>query len=1023
MKSIVFPWLFRSGRFLVFGALLCTPFLYARAEPPAGDPAPASPHLQSLDGPWKIAIDSYDRGRTAGWFDPAVFPTNASRPVTVPGTITDAWPNPAPLIRASNLAWYSRTFTPSVGTGPGMRQYLRFGAVRDQCDVWLNGSYLASHNGGEDPFEIDISKNLAPGRPNTLILRVLAPFFPGGINQHVEIVAQPLVRFIDSFSRFDIEKRALFLDVTLENASSAPARVEISVSLREFKSGRPIRNESEYVNVPPGQLTTTLRWDLPQGHLWTLNDPFLYSIVVGTRWLGAPNEEASRDGGSIRIGLRDFRIKDGFFCLNGTRLFLKSAHGNWYDPITIQGTPADMGYLNLDLPRMKEAGFNAMRFITASALPEQLDQADELGMLIYSEHETSWPGLFLSEVADFGKSLAGVIRRDRNHPSLVIWGLLNENSSLPTFNSAKAWLPKIRALDASRLILLSSGRWDGDLKTGSASNPGSNTWDVYLGGEDPVRPVSTGSFPDDVGGYGFYPGTGDAHIYNRYPTSWKFVTGFAKLGTNTKPFFLSEGGMGSLYNSVREERDLNRAKAPESAYAWNWIRPDVAGLKSTWRKYGLAEVYPEIENMLIDSELSASRQRELIFSIVRSNPKVNGYSLTSMEDAWGAGEGVMSTFREFKAGHLSVLKAGWAPARWCLFVNPMNAYSDRPLHIKVALANEDHLPAGAYSVTLKIDGAGGTVWQRDLTLNLRGGSDAPLAYGLIDDDIAITGLKPGEYSLKAILGNVRDVASDNLSFTVSDRMLLPDKLGDITVVGLGEAAEELLRHQGARLHNLSASGDVNHEVILLGDTLGDDAKPWRALYSRIARGAHAVFLSSSIFGPKLDGGPKTWDDTMKSTVRWLALPGSTGLAGGRQGLVSKRDSLYHKEVIAKSGPIFDGLRSKLMAPEFYGELLEDASYFDAVPIPEETSAVAISCGFYFISEAQYSDGVVIGSYRHHAGHFTICGFNILGHLGTPAADRLLVNLVKAAASDANACSNLPADYDAELDSLGIRSEP
>ncbi len=1021
MKSIALHSPFGSFRFLLCQVLLWTPLVYAKAAQRLEALATPSPRVQSLDGQWQIAIDLYDRGRTAKWFDPSVFPRDLSRPATVPGTITEAWPNPAPLIKASNLAWYMRTFTPSPGTDPGMRQYLRFGAVRDQCDVWLNGSYLGSHEGGEDPFEIDISKALVPGRLNTLILRVSAPFFPGGINQHVEIVTQPNVRFIDCFSRFDIEKGAIFLDVTLENASNAPARAEISVSLGEFKSGRRVRDESEYVNLPQGRSTETLRLDVPEGHLWTLNDPFLYSITVGTRWLEAPNQETAQDGGSIRVGLRDFRIKDGFFCLNGKRLFLKSAHGNWYDPISIQGTPGDMRYLNLDLPRMKEAGFNAMRFITASALPEQLDQADELGMLIYSEHETSWPGLFLGDVASFGKSLSGLIRRDRNHPSLVIWGLLNENLSLPTFNSAKAWLPRIRALDPSRLILLSSGRWDAEFKTASASNPGSGTWDVYLGGEDPVRPVSTGSFPDEVGGYGFFPGTGDAHIYNRYPTSWKFVTGFAKLGNDTKPFFLSEGGMGSLYNSIREERDMNQAKAPESAYAWNWIRPDVAGLKSTWRKYGLAEVYPEIENMLIDSELSASRQRELIFSIVRSNPKVNGYSLTSMNDAWGAGEGVMSTFREFKAGHLSVLKAGWAPARWCLFVNPMNAYSDRPLHLKVALANEDYLAAGEYLATLKIDGARGTVWRRDLTLTLRGGSNAPLAYGLIDEDVSIAGLQPGEYALKASLGNVRDIASDNLSFTVTDRTLLPGKLGDITVVGLGEAAEELLRHQGARLHHLSEGSDVNHEVILLGDTLGDDAKPWRALYARIARGAHAVFLSPSIFGPKRNGAPKTWADTTKSPVRWLALPGSTRLSGGGEGLVSKRDDLYHKEVIAKSGPIFDGLRSKLMAPEFYGELLEDASYFDAVPIPDETSAVAISCGFYFISEAQYSDGVVIGSYKHHAGHFTICGFNILGHLGSPAADRLLVNLARAAAADANACSKLPADYDAELDSLGIRS--
>jgi len=1022
MKSILIRSRFRSFRFLLNWIFLGLPMLYAKANEPSANLIAASLRVQSLDGQWQIAKDSYDTGTAAKWFDPSAFPIDVSRPVRVPGAITDAWPNPAPLLKASNLAWYFRTFTPAIRMGPGMRQYLRFGAVREQSEVWLNGVDLGSHNGGEDPFEMDVSKVLVPGRTNTLILRVSAPFFPGGINQHVEIVAQPYVRFIDGFAKPDLEKGAIFLDVTLENVGNATARVEINVALGEYKSGRQVRNESESAEVPPGRATTTIKLDLPNAHLWTLDDPFLYTIVVGIRWPGAPSEDTARDGGTIRMGFRDFRIKEGYFCLNGKRLLLKSTHGNWYDPITIQGTPSDMRYLNQDLPRLKEAGFNAMRFITASALPEQLDQADELGMLIYSEHDTSWPGLFLDDVANFGRSLAGVIRRDRNHPSLVMWGLLNENTSLATYNCAKAWLPKIRAIDGTRLIMLSSGRWDGDFKTASASNPGSGTWNVYLGGEDPVRPVSTGSIPDEVGGYGFFPGTGDAHIYNRYPTSWRFVTDFANLGRNTKPFFLSEGGIGSLYNSIREEHDMNQAKAPQSAYAWNWIRTDVAGLKKTWSKYGLGEVYPEIENMLIDSELSASRQRELIFSIVRSNPKVNGYSLTSMDDAWGAGEGVMSTFREFKAGHLPVLKAGWAPVRWCLFVNPMNAYADRPLHIKVALANEDRLPPGEYPVTLTIVGAGGTVWRRDTTLNLQGGFNAPLAYGLVDEDVSIPELSQGEYSLKAMLGKVRDVASDTVSFTVTDRMRFPDRLGDITVDGLGETAQNLLLSRGARLHNLSEGGDVDREVILLGATFCDDAERWRALYSRIARGAHAVFLSPSIFAPTANSGPKTWQHDEPNPVRWLALGGSTGLLGGRKGLVNSREALYHKEVIAKNGPAFDGLRPRLMTPEYYGDLLEDAAYFDAVPAPDETDAVAINCGFYFSSEAQYSDGVVMGTYKHHAGHFTICGFNILGHLGTPAADRLLINLVKAAASDANARSNLPEGYEAELESLGIRSD-
>jgi len=74
-----------------------------------------------------------------------------------------------------------------------------------------------------------------------------------------------------------------------------------------------------------------------------------------------------------------------------------------------------------------------------------------------------------------------------------MWGMLNETAALPVYRRARAWLPTLRAIDDSRLVMLSSGRWDKDFRTGSASNPGSSTWNVYMGGEDPVTPVANRS--------------------------------------------------------------------------------------------------------------------------------------------------------------------------------------------------------------------------------------------------------------------------------------------------------------------------------------------------------------------------------------------------------------------------------------------------------------------------------------------------------------------------------------------------
>jgi len=493
--------------------------------------------------------------------------------------------------------------------------------------------------------------------------------------------------------------------------------------------------------------------------------------------------------------------------------------------------------------------------------------------------------------------------------------------------------------------------------------------------------------------------------------------------------------MAGLYNPIRDEENMKKARASPDAYAWNWINPFVKGLKKTWADYGLYSVYPSIEDMLIDSELCGSRQRELTFSMVRSNPKINGYSLTSMIDGY-EGEGIMDNFREFKPSNLPVLQAGWAPLRWCLFVNPTNAYADRPLHVKVAIANEDCLPAGPYPATLKISGAQGAVWTSRVTVRVPEGRDPPLAYTLLDQDITIPGLSAGTYTLEATLDQGKNAASNTLCFIVTSREDFPDHLGRITVLGVAPNVRDFLAGRGADVHDYAEGESIDREVIVIGSSFTGNAAAWRALYARIARGAHAVFLSPRVFGFDTHLWTLGW-----MPIKWLAVGRTTYLKNGKHGVVNVREWtcdnpadrdqwlyenridekewLYHREIVAKNVPAFAGLQPKLMTPDYYGDLLATGTYFDAIAIPDETDAVAFRLGMDN-APWSYVDGVVLGTYRHHAGHFTINGFDLLGHLGNPAADRLLLNLVVDAKSDAAALQPLPAGYEVEMDSFGFR---
>ena len=315
------------------------------------------PRLQSLDGRWEIARDANDTGRTGRWYDPTAFPADSARAIEVPGNINEAWPNPAPVLSpaAANLVWYRRTFTPEIAGAPNLRDYLRFGAVSYLSEVWLNGTDLGLHEGGQDPFEFDVTDLLRPGEPNTLVVRVSSHYF-GGINQYVALAAQPAVRIIDGFARPDTQAGVIRLDVTLENNTSNPAPVGITASFGEYKPQRALGSKSAAVTAPPGRSAATLILPVSSPRLWSLDDPFLYTVKIVSQWRTAPSEEAGRDDYSLRTGFRDFRITDGYFYLNGRRILLKSTHGNWYDPIVIQATPRTMNYLRRDMPELEAGG-------------------------------------------------------------------------------------------------------------------------------------------------------------------------------------------------------------------------------------------------------------------------------------------------------------------------------------------------------------------------------------------------------------------------------------------------------------------------------------------------------------------------------------------------------------------------------------------------------------------------------------------------------------------------------------------
>ncbi len=466
-------------------ALIMAPF--AQAWSASG---PAIDRVASLDGRWLLAPDAQNVGRDQKWFEA---PQPEAKPTPVPWIIQEVFPG------HHGVAWYWRDFTAPANPHPQGRYLLRFWAVDYLADVWLNGVHVGSHEGGEDPFVLDVTAAVKPGAVNRVAVRVLnptdrpidgivlaqtprrnktAPYSPGsdynygGITDSVELLVVPQARVEDVFAQPDSATGNVRVQATVRNAGQSAVRGRLRVSVAPAADGPTIDTAEIARELPPGETLVEATLRVPQPHLWDLNDPYLYRVTARV----AADGGEGFDEQSARCGFRDFRFADGYFRLNGRRIYLKSSHTGADTPVGIR-VAYDRDLLRRDLLNCKVMGFNMVRFIAGVPQRYQLDLCDEIGLMVYEENFASWCLMDSPQMGErFDHSTLGMVRRDRNHPSVVMWGLLNETGDGPVFLRAVAALPKVRALDPGRMVMLNSG--GADSYQGASPGAGPTTWRV-----------------------------------------------------------------------------------------------------------------------------------------------------------------------------------------------------------------------------------------------------------------------------------------------------------------------------------------------------------------------------------------------------------------------------------------------------------------------------------------------------------------------------------------------------------------
>jgi beta-galactosidase len=356
------------------------------------------------------------------------------------------------LFPESSIGWYRKHFTVARADS-GKRTVITFDGIFRDSRVWINGFYLGNNESGYIGVSYDLTDFLNYDKDNVIVVRADASQYEGwfyegaGIYRHV---------WLNQYRNVHVDENGLYVhaDVTGKNAvvniettvkNESPGAGTYSVSAyiadREGrKLGQTVEQKIELgVN---GKQTVKQKISLLNAHLWSPEDPYRYHVVAVVK-SGATVLDTKKD----RFGVRTFRFdgQQGFF-LNGRHMKIHGTNNHQDHAGVGSALPDYLQYYRINL--LKEMGVNAYRTSHNPPTPELLDACDSLGMLVLDETR------LLNSGPEYMSQFERMILRDRNHPSVFLWSIGNEEGYVQTTPTGKriaqTLLAKQKELDPSR---------------------------------------------------------------------------------------------------------------------------------------------------------------------------------------------------------------------------------------------------------------------------------------------------------------------------------------------------------------------------------------------------------------------------------------------------------------------------------------------------------------------------------------------------------------------------------------------
>jgi beta-galactosidase len=343
----------------------------------------------------------------------------------------------------AGVGWYRKHFQVSE-KDKGKRVYLDFDGAMAYPTVWLNGRFVGGWTYGYASFRLDLTPYLKVGGENVLAVRLenlpeSSRWYPGaGIYRNVWLTKTAPVHvahwgtFVKTIEV--TEDAVIWIETNVENNSGEPASISVThkvfeLSKNDVKSAKPVNTSKAVTAVIKPNSTEALEraslWIAPP-KLWSVNDPNRYVAVTEIRQKGKLIDSYETPFGIRQIS---FDAERGFF-LNNKRLYLKGVCQ--HHDLGALGSAVNLRALERQLEILKEMGVNAIRTSHNPPTPELLELADKMGFVVMDEAFDAWArgkkkNDYALVFADWHeKDWRSQLRRDRNHPSVILWSTGNE---------------------------------------------------------------------------------------------------------------------------------------------------------------------------------------------------------------------------------------------------------------------------------------------------------------------------------------------------------------------------------------------------------------------------------------------------------------------------------------------------------------------------------------------------------------------------------------------------------------------